>query len=63
MPDRPPLPYDFHPAVPSFELRSDGEMFPPVMPNPSKTWFSPIWTPSATSSLLSSNEGTGGMKS
>ena len=32
MPDRPPLPYDFHPAVPTFELRSDdmtdGEMLP-----------------------------------
>ena len=23
MTDRPPLPYDFHPEVPSFELRSD----------------------------------------
>src|SRR5436305_9564415 len=44
------------------DQRSDGEMLPPVMPNPSKTWFSPIVAPSAMSSLLSSNDGTGGMK-
>src|ERR1700684_908274 len=42
---------------------SDGEMFPPVMPNPLKTWFSYIICPSATSSLCSSNDGTGGKKS
>src|SRR5215831_13208540 len=45
------------------DQRSDGEMLAPVMPKPSKTWFSPICTPSATSSLASSNDGTGGMKS
>ena len=38
-------------------------MFPPVMPNPSKTWFSGIISPCATSSLCSSNDGTSGMKS
>src|SRR5258705_2619062 len=42
---------------------SDGEMFPPVMPNPSKTWLPDIISPSATSSLRRSNDGTGGMKS
>src|SRR5260370_24759276 len=45
------------------DQRSDGEMFPPVMPNPSKTWLSDIISPSATSSLRTSNDGTGGMKS
>src|SRR5579863_7708400 len=42
---------------------SDGEMFPPVMPQPSKTWFSFICSPCVTSSLCNSNEGTSGMKS
>lgn len=42
---------------------SEGEMFLPVMPNPSKTWFCDIIWPSATSSLRSSNDGTAGMKS
>ena len=42
---------------------SDGEMFPPVMPNPSKTWLPDIISPSATSSLRRPNDGTGGMKS
>jgi hypothetical protein len=40
---------------------SGGEMFPPVMPNPSR--FCHIIWPSATSSLRSSNDGTAGMKS
>ena len=43
--------------------RSDGEMFPPVIPNPSKTWFSDIISSGATSSLSSSNDGTSGWKS
>jgi len=42
---------------------SEGEMFLPVMPNPSKTWFRDIIWVSATSSLRSSNDGTAGMKS
>ncbi len=45
------------------DQRSDGDTFPPVMPNPSNTWLSPIISPSATSSLRSSNDGTAGMKS
>src|SRR5271168_4375865 len=45
------------------DQESDGEMFPPVMPNPSKTWFSDSICSSATSSLCSSNDGTAGMKS
>src|SRR5437762_14364884 len=40
------------------DQRSDGEILPPVMPNPSTTWLSPIIAPSATSSLLSSARGT-----
>ena len=43
------------------DQRSEGEMFPPVMPHSSKTWFSAIIWPSATSSLCSSNDGTSGM--
>ena len=42
---------------------SCGEMFCPVMPKPSKTWASGICWPSATSVLVSVNDGTGGMKS
>src|ERR1700704_577098 len=42
---------------------SDGEMFSPVMPNPSKTWLPDIISPSATSSLCRPNDGTGGRKS
>ena len=42
---------------------SEGEMFLPVMPNPSKTWFCDIIWVSATSSLRSLNDGTAGMKS
>jgi hypothetical protein len=42
---------------------SDGEMFAPVMPNPSKTWLPDNIWPSATSSLRSSNGGTSGWKS
>ena len=45
------------------DQRSEGEMFKPVMPHWSKTWFSDIIWPSATSSLCSWNDGTPGMKS
>ena len=38
-------------------------MFPPVIPNPSKTWLSGIICSCATSSLCTSNDGTAGMKS
>src|SRR6201986_2866265 len=42
---------------------SDGETLPPVMPHPSKTWLSLNISLCAMSSLRSSNDGTGGMKS